>query len=190
MKDKLIKISAEAGMICFSVLLAFWLNELRLDYGKEQDTIKALNAIKAEIQTNKTILEKWLPYHNEVIEKLELAFEQDNLPKPFNQSLFTDERGIFKELLTSNARNLLNNANIEVDIEKRLMIERIYEHQSFVITAHQKAFHFVDSREIFKPELAFENYLIFQTLMKEVYGQEEALIRGYHRILEKPIWPN
>lgn len=177
----------EGILIFASVFLAFWLNEYRVSINHESETNESIQAIISEIENNLEILERWTPYHKEIIDQLKPILEQElDTVSVFNFWKFIDgNKGIFREILTANAWNLINQSNIKVEIEKKLIISQTYEQQKYVKNAFDNLFNFLNQREILRNDFAQENYMMVYRLLLEVHAQEVAMIQNYETLLSE-----
>lgn len=179
--------SIQAILIFASVLLAFWMNEYRIHRAEERVTQDALEAILSEVESNLGVLERWTPYHQSVIEKTQLILE--NPPEPSEEfslrSVLEPNRGIFRELLTDNVWNYLNQAQVRVEMRLKLEIARVYEQQEYVEDALKDLFSFLKERETIRSDLAPENWEMFYRKMSEVHAQETAMIESYKGVVAR-----
>ncbi|KAA3604703.1 MAG: hypothetical protein DWQ06_04510 [Calditrichaeota bacterium] len=177
----------QAILIFASVFLAFWMNEYRISKSEEQETNEALESILSETENNLQILERWTPYHLELVKKSNSLTERqiDSIGNFDLGFIIESEKGIFREVLTNDAWNYLNQSNIKVEIEKKLLIAKIYEQQKYVENALKDILEFLKERETFRDSFAKENFMIFGKLIAELYGQEIAMIDSYKRAIQE-----
>ncbi len=168
-----------ALFILISVLLAFWLNEVR-ETGKQKNATElAKQIIIEEFESNLDILNRWLPYHEELLKECE-DFIRNKLDtvNEFKLGYFDNyNNGIQREILTNSAWTLIEDSEVKFNIKSRLSINRIYEQQQFVISATNDIIDFLNQRELFDLSKTKENYIIFYSLLAELCGQEKAMIK-------------
>lgn len=184
LSERVVDHSIQGVLIFASVFLAFWLNDYRVQVGERRATEAALEAVINEVETNRGILERWAPYHQEIREKLETQLEAGNGGGPFNPYVFMDERGIFREILTYDSWEYLRQSNVRLDLETRLAVNRVFRQQEYVDNAVRAAVHFLSARELFDPERSEENMVIFHRLITDLYYQQVAMMENYGRFLE------
>jgi len=174
----------QAVLIFASVFLAFWLNDYRLDVQERRATQAAVDAVAREVAANLAILERWAPYHLEMSEaaRERLAGGPDAVGD-FRPGDFLDERGIFQEILTYDSWEALRQADVRLELDSRLAINRIFRQQEFVDHAIRETVDFLNTREVLDPERAGENHLIFYRLVTDLYYQQVALKENYRRLL-------
>ncbi len=177
----------QAMLIFASVFLAFWLNDYRLKKIEKRTTRSAIEAVVNEIESNKATLERWAPRHETFIERAAHFIEQSlDTVYMFNTQYINQGQPIFQEIITYDSWDLLRQANIQMDLDTRLIINRIYRQQEYVEHALKALTHdFFRERELFDPAKTRENYLIYYGLLSELYGQEIALIREYEFALKQ-----
>ncbi len=185
LSERVIDHSIQGVLIFASVFLAFWLNDYRVQVGERRATQAALEAVINEVNTNREILERWAPYHQEIRERLETQPEAGSeRDGPFNPYVFVDERGIFREILTHDSWEYLRQSNVRLDLETRLAVNRVFRQQEYVDNAVRAAVHFLSARELFDPERSEENMVIFHRLITDLYYQQVAMMENYGRFLE------
>ncbi len=174
------------GLLIFaSVFLAFWLNDYRVEVAERRATEDALAAAINEVETNREILARWAPYHAEISRSVEAELAADAQERgPFNPYAYMDERGIFREILTYDSWEIMRQSGVRLDLEIRLAVNRVFQQQQYVEKAVRATVGFLGSRELFDPELAEENRVIFYRLVTELHAQEEAMLESYSRFLD------
>ena len=76
LKQNILKICFESFLIIFSVLLALVLNEYRGQLKADEERARAMQMIEVEINSNLDILNKWIPYHNELLVSFDNALSE------------------------------------------------------------------------------------------------------------------
>jgi hypothetical protein len=176
MSDHLI----QAVLIFTSVFLAFLLSDYRQKQNENQQTKNAIEAVTNEVLSNKGVLERLMPNLQNTIKKTELFLENSlDTVKVFNDNYLTNGKLRFNELLTNDSYMYLNQNNIFVEIDKRLLINRIYKQQDYVISAINELVDFYKQRELFDRNKTTENYIVYYRNIREIEGQIDAMIREY-----------
>jgi hypothetical protein len=103
----------------------------------------------------------------------------------FRPSIYLDERGIFREILTYDSWDYLRQADVRLDLDTRLAVNRIFRQQEYVDNAVREAVAFLNAREMFDPHRAAENYILFHRLITDLYYQQLAMLENYRRFLEE-----
>lgn len=176
----------QAVLIFASVFLAFWLNDYRLKKIEKRTTRTAIEAVVNEIEKNKATLERWAPRHEVFIARAGQFIEQSlDTVQVFSSDYINQGQAIFQEIITYDSWDMIRQANIKMDLDTRLTINRIYRQQEYVENALNSLTHeFFRERELFDPAKTRENYLIYYGLLSELYGQETAMIREYEFALK------
>ncbi len=175
------------GLFIFSsVLLAFWLNDLHNRHLEKRTAKAAIEAVVNELEQNKAILEVWTPKHKKIFERVE-AFLVNSMDTAtvFNPYQFT-VGPIMSNIITNDSWDIIRQTNPRIDLDTRLLINRIYRQQEYVDKALDKLTNdFLLQREIYDPEKVRENYLLYYMLIGDLKGQGEAMIREYAYVLEQ-----
>lgn len=172
-------------MIFASVLLAFWLNDFRLNQEEKKRTKAAIEAVINEINQNMVILQTWTPRHGELYQRLD-EFRQNSLDTAtvFNLEQFLDGP-IMQQIITYDSWDIIRQTNPQMDFDTRLLINHIYRQQEYVDNALKALIDFFYQRESYSQEIVQENYLLFTMLVGNLWGQGEAMIREYGFALEQ-----
>lgn len=173
------------GVLIFaSVFLAFWLNDYRVQAGEQRATDAALAAVVNEVRANRDILERWAPYHRDLSDRIErgLALGASEEFDPFQ---LIDDRGIFREILTYDSRELLRQRDVRLDLQTRLAVNRVFQQQQYVDEAVRKTVAFLNDRALFDADRSQENRVLFYRLVTDLYYQQVAMIETYDRFLSQ-----
>lgn len=169
----------QAVLIFASVFFAFWLNEYRIEKSESQYSKQAQETVLNELKVNVRILESWAPYHKNISDTaLQVLMTQiDTISSFIPGRLYDSNKGIRREFTTDYAWHLIN--QLKMDLETKMLINRIYEQQKYVETAFDDLFGFLKQREKLRENLVEENYILFYQFITEVYWQEKAMIKQY-----------
>mgnify|MGYP000433109933 CR=1 FL=1 len=176
----------QAILIFASVFLAFWLSDYRQDQNDKKLVQTALESVLNEISSNLGVLERLIPNLETTISELDSFME--NYPDTltyFDPTLISGGNLRFNELLTNDSYQYLNQNNIFVDIQRRLLINRVYKQQEYVEDAIQDLMVFFKERELFDPKKTEENYVLYDWKVREIEGQTSAMINTYKYALEE-----
>ena len=177
-----------AFLIFASVFLAFWLNDFRQKQIQAGDSESAMEVIINEVENNLAILERWTPYHLEMLERLEELFAVDSVQfiEYFDPSVLVDDyKGIMREILTRHAEALINSPSIQFALEDRMDVIMIYQQQKYVENALQRLIEMSYERAAMNPDRVVETYRVFYAMLSDLYGQEEAMIQNYQMRLDR-----
>lgn len=168
-----------AFLIFASVYLAFWMNEKRETRLVTEQSIEAKKAILTELKSNLDILERWAPYHKELLDKgMDLLENIESKGNIGFGEIPGYTKGIMREFITNNGMSLLEGNQVNFDIKTRLLINRIYKQQKYVSKAVSALTDdFMLQRALFDKSKTQENYELFYMLIGELWGQEDAMIR-------------
>lgn len=176
----------QAVLIFASVFLAFWLSDYRQKQSEKQQVKNAIDAVFNEVSINKGVLERLMPTLQNTINRTEHFLENSlDTVTVFNDYYLTGNELRFNELITDDSYQYLNQNNIYIAIEKRLLINRIYKQQEFVISAINELVQFYKQRELFDSDKTTENYIIFYRNVREIEGQVAAMLTEYNYALSE-----
>jgi hypothetical protein len=186
LSERVVDHGIQAVLIFASVFLAFWLNDYRLQVGERRATNAALEAVVNEVSSNRAILERWAPYHREISERMAARLEGGvEAIDVFDPAVYIDHRGIFREILTYDSWDYLRQADVRLDLDTRLAVNRIFRQQEYVDNAVREAVAFLNAREMYDRDRAAENYILFHRLITDLYYQQLAMMENYRRFLEQ-----
>ena len=84
------------------------------------------------------------------------------------------------EIITYDSWDIIRQTNPRMNLDTRLLINRIYRQQEYVDKALENLIgDFLNQREIFDPNKVRENYILFHMLIGDLWGQGNAMIREY-----------
>lgn len=191
-KKPLIQYLRDASLIFLSVLLALLLTESRENVKKRNQTEENLVSIKREISTNLEIVSGWVPYHKEVLSKIEAAIDNDSL----RSQLITDKdfnlfavapKGLYQKSLGQTAWLVSNQSNIlsNVDYETLYLLSGVYELQeNSVKPSLQEILKVLFSPDAAKAENIDETLLLLHNRFKVLTELESSLAYRYTKALE------
>ncbi len=178
----------QAFMIFSSVLLAFVLNEQRIKHHQRIETERALTSIIHEIENNLLILEKWSPFHQQVLQNTKGLLESDTLRfiKEFNTDVVIgDSTSLMRQFITRHAWHYINEQDINFDLQTRIDVIMVYHQQEYVERSLSRLIDLLFERDMLNPNKIEENYLLFHQYLGELYGQEQAMISTYQYRLQR-----
>ncbi|TVQ44697.1 MAG: hypothetical protein EA362_09705 [Saprospirales bacterium] len=177
-----------AILIFTSVFMAFWLNDFRQKQIQAGDSERAMEVIISEVENNLATLERWVPYHLDMLNRLEDLFAKDSVRflEFFDPSVLVDDyMGIMREILTRHAQELIKTPNVQFSLQDRMDIIMIYEQQKYVENALQRLIEMSYERAAMDLDRVEETYRVFYAMLADLYGQEEAMIQNYRLRLER-----
>lgn len=189
-RANIIKVLFESGLIVFSVLLALFLSEMHSQVKKDQEKVRALQLIKAELTANKALLEQWQPYHQQVLSKVESAI---NNPPEFSQSNKQREfilnqmpNGLVQDMLRNSAWDALKQSGISsnMHIETVSLLSTLYRLQALSIEATlARLGDIFYTRESVRKEHLLETLYLMRNLLLELIAQESFMIMHYQNAI-------
>ncbi len=92
MKKSIIKYVLQLCLIVFSVVLGLYLSERIEDRKNQKDAAKLLSKLKSELQENKSLLDEWVPYHREIVTRLDSLSRSE----AFINNFINDKTAVFE----------------------------------------------------------------------------------------------
>jgi len=186
MKDTVLKNITQVLLIVFSVVLGLYLSERIEDRKKEKEAARLMSKIKSELNTNKKILDKWVPYHRKVVEILdsltndEIFIEKFINDKTTLYAAFT-ENTLMAELPTSDAWDIAKAHPLVVnfDYDELLALSRIYNQQESTFESIPRLIELLLSSNFNAPESAQKNLELFKDKLDDISLRELQLVDYY-----------
>ncbi len=171
-------------LIVFSVILGILLSERIEEKKNEKEAELLLSKIKSEVQSNKQILEDWLPYHDLIVNRLDSIKHEQT----FIDRFIEDEYALYNEVITNG--NLMGDMPskdawdiakshpliVHFDYEKLLILSKIYNQQELTYVGVPQMIELFLSADFNSPEKAKANIQTFSNQMREVRGREISLL--------------
>ena len=192
LKKRLSKIVFESSLIIFSVLLALVLNEYIGKMKADKEKARVLQMIKIEVNENMQILNRWIPYHEQVIENFNTAI------KNFNSDQVTDDsrmfilelmpNGVIQEMVSRSAWEALqqSSSRVSLDIETTFVLAKAYRLQELSVeTTILNFINIMNDRESMKPNNLRETLYLMRSSFQELMAQEKNLVFVYQQTLDE-----
>lgn len=194
MKEKLSwkKILLEALMIVLSVLLALFINEWKSNKNEQKETNIMMDNLLAEIKNNKDLLERLVPYHKAVFEKVQQTAMNDSLATTFLKNGYFEwssvaPRGVKQGDFQSIAWSIAKEEKIanRISFDESQLLFSVYEQQFRVLKTIDRIINILGSREIHREALIEESIIVLALEWNEMIAQEEELGYRYEAALDK-----
>ncbi|MEO1258698.1 MAG: hypothetical protein AAFZ15_07865 [Bacteroidota bacterium] len=174
-------------LIVFSVVLGLYLSERIEDGKKRQESDELLATIKSEVKDNLTLLEDWLPYHQEINKNLDSLSKDAGFIEEFieNKYALLDKlltRGSFmKRSPASDAWDIAKSHPRIVNIEykKLLVLSKIYNQQAATFEPATEMFEIFNTKDVNKEKDARSNLFLMSNHWRELVAREEQLMYYY-----------
>ncbi|MBO6658874.1 MAG: hypothetical protein JJ934_18420 [Pseudomonadales bacterium] len=176
-------------LICFSILLAFWLD----DWGEERQirdrTHVALCNVKRELQENYVKLtEDYEPRHKGLLAYVDSTIEQLSAEPPPAEPISMIDRPLFMEGLEDTAWDLAMETGylLHADFTLAAEMSKVYGIQNeFIAMNIPRILDLLYWRSAGIRETDLETQLSLRTLLAELVSQEEYAIFRYERLLAR-----
>jgi hypothetical protein len=189
-KSNLAKYTLEATLIVFSVLLALFLDQVLTERRELQAVDELVEYITEEISGNIKVVNKWLPYHESVIAKIDMHLTSTELQMNLISDAGIDyfvlmEDGVLQDFYSVSAWQLALQSEIitKLDIGTTQKISNGYYSQKHVDSTLQRLIDFTFSREAMDKAQLVHSLTLLRRLMQELVGQEYTLRRNYEKAL-------
>lgn len=189
MKKEILLYLSQILLIVFSVVLGLYLSE-RIEERKNQKSANELVAkIKAELTSNKELLDYWVPYHGEVISLLDSLSNEQN----FINEFIKDKSMIFRAMEKGTIMGALpvNDAweiakshplIVNMDYDQLLLFSRIYNQQKSTYDPIYGLLELMRTPEFNAKETVKQGLEQFRTDIHEMYQRELQLLYYYEQI--------
>ena len=164
MNNSILKYIGQVILIVFSVVLGLYLSERIEDKKNERDAQELFLKISSELKANKELLDYWVPYHKEIVNKID-SLSSD---KKFIQSFITDKSAIYKafsrgtimsDMPASDAWDIAKSHPliVNMDYDKLFVLSKIYNQQKVTYQSIPELINLMVSTEFNSSEDAKEN---------------------------------
>jgi hypothetical protein len=189
-KSDLAKYALEAVLIVFSVLLALFLDQALTERRELQAVDELVGHIAEEISGNLEVVNKWFPYHESVIAKIEAHLASTELQKNLISDAGIDyfvlmEDGVLQDFYSVSAWQLALQSEMisKLDIDTTQKISKGYYSQEYVDGTLQRLVDFTFSRDAMEKAQLVHSLTLLRRLMQELVSQEYTLQRNYEEAL-------
>ena len=187
MKQSLANYIIQIALIVFSVVLGLYLNGRFEDLKEKKEASKLLSKIKAELNENKILLDSWVPYHGEIIEKLDSLSTREQFVQDFTKDKLAIyaafNRGtIMSDMPAADTWDIAKSHPIIVnfDYDELLTLSKVYNQQKFTYESIPKLIEFMLSTEFNSKDNAKQNLALFKDKLEDIYGREMQLVNYYN----------
>lgn len=191
LKDSLPKLLFESGLIVLSILLAFLMNEWREDRRNDQAVVAALADFRTEIQNNLRAVEAALPYHQQVLDSLDVTpadSQRVGRSNAFDLLMEVAPQGVQAPYLRSSAWEtaLARGALAHMDYETTSVLAGTYQdQQNSVGSTWPRLMNIIFDPSFFDSTQNRELLLAVRLSFWELEAQERTLIDFYRDALGK-----
>ncbi len=179
-------------LIVFSVVLGLYLSERIEERKKRQESEILLAKLKSEVLDNLTLLEYWVPYHQEIYENFDSLctneeFVAEFIDNKFNvfEKLFTRGR-LMTEMPSNDAWDIAKSHPliVNVDYDKLLALSRIYSQQKNTFEPGKDMFNLFNSKDVNTEKDAKLNLRLMVNHISELVAREMQLMEYYNEAKE------
>ncbi len=187
MKKSIIKYFIQVFLIVFSVVLGLYLSDRIEDRKNEKNATKLLSKIKSELNENKKLLDRWVPYHGQIVNNLDSLSNDEKFIKKFinDKSAIYEafsEGTIMSDMPSNDAWDIAKSHPLVVNIDYDILLglSKIFNQQKFTYESIPKLIDLMLSTEFNATETARPNLKLFKDKLEEIYGRELQLINYYN----------
>lgn len=190
--SKFSKVLFESGLIIFSVLLALTLSEWREQARLNEETDRAMQLIRMELNSNLETLEKWNTNHRMILSNIEQTLEEyDFETSEIDQrSLVRAQmpKGLTQNQLNTSAWDAIKQSQVSnaLNIDIIFALSNLYTIQSQGVSQTLKSIlQTLNSRELYKQTGKSETLLLLRGLFRELVSQEDYLIQTLKKTIKE-----
>lgn len=188
MKNSILKYFGQIFLIVFSVVFGLYLSERIEDKKNERNAQELFLKINSELNTNKQILDYWVPYHKEVVNKLDSLSSDKN----FIETFINDKSTIYKafsrgtlmsDMPSHDAWDIAKSHPLIVNMnyDKLFVLSKIYNQQKFTYESIPELINLMVSTEFNSRDQVRQNLQLFRDKLNEIYGREIQLLNYYNQ---------
>lgn len=188
MKNSILKYLGQVFLIVFSVVFGLYLSERIEDKKNEKNAQELFLKINSELNTNKKLLDYWVPYHKEIVDKLDSLSNDKNFIETFINDKSTIyeafSRGtIMSDMPSDDAWDIAKSHPliVNMDYDKLFVLSKIYNQQKFTYESIPELINQMVSTEFNSRSQALQNVQLFRDKLNEVYGREIQLLNYYNQ---------
>ena len=188
MKNSILKYLGQVILIVFSVVLGLYLSERIEDKKNEKNAQELFLKINSEINANKQLLDYWVPYHKEIVERLDSLTSDKNFIEMFINNKTTIykafSRGtIMSDMPSNDAWDIAKSHPliVNMDYDKLFVLSKVYNQQKFTYESIPELIDLMISTEFNSKELADKNLQLFRNKLEEIHGRELQLVNYYNQ---------
>lgn len=186
MKESMVKNVTQIFLIVFSVVLGLYLSERIEDRKDEKEAKKLMSKIKSELNTNLKILNDWVPYHREIVSKLDSLAKEENFIEDFvtDKSKLYDafsRQTLMGQSPTSDTWDIAKSHPLIVnfDYEELSALSRIYNQQETTFEPIPRMVELLLSSDFNERGSARLNLILFKDKLDDISMRELQLISYY-----------
>jgi len=186
------QIATQFFLIVFSVVLGLYLSERIEDRKKSKESDELLATLIAEVQDNLILLNKWVPYHQEMRGIMDSLAESQVFLEEFISNKYT----IYDKLLTkgtfmgrspaSDAWDIAKSHPliVNIDYDKWVIMSRIYNQQESTFEPALDMIKLLESPGANSEEDAQSNLEAMSSYMLDFTARERQLMAYYNKAAE------
>ena len=191
MKTSILKNITQVLLIVFSVVLGLYLSERIEDRKNKKEAEKLLSKIKSELNSNKKLLDEWVPYHRDIVQKLDSLIKDDKFIADFIEdktvlySAFSKQT-IMGETPTSDAWDIAKSHPLVInfDYDELFSLSRIYNQQKVTYEPIRRLFELMLTTDLNAPAHARKNLVNIKEKLDDI-SLRELQLTSYYNDAEK-----
>lgn len=187
-KNSILKYLGQVFLIVFSVVFGLYLSERIEDNKNEKNAQELFSKINLELNANKQLLDYWVPYHKEIVHKLDSLSGDKN----FTEAFINDKTVIYQafsrgtimsDMPSNDAWDIAKSHPliVNMDYDKLFVLSKIYNQQKFTYESIPELINLMVSTEFNSREKANQNLQLFRDKLMEIYGRELQLVNYYEQ---------
>ncbi len=189
--NTIIKYFGQVILIVFSVVLGLYLSERIEDKKNERNAQELFLKINSELITNKKLLDYWVPYHKEIVNRIDRLSSDKNFIEAFIKDKSTIRKAfsrgtIMSDFPSSDAWDIAKSHPliVDMDYDKLFILSKIHNQQKSTYELVPELINLMLSTEFNSLEQANKNLQLFRDRLDEIYKRELQLI-DYYKLAEK-----
>lgn len=186
MNETITKNITQICLIVFSVVLGLYLSERIEDNKNKKEAKKLMSKIKSELNNNIKLLDEWVPYHRDIVKKLDSLAKDENFVADFiaDKSILYSafsKNTIMGESLSNDAWEIAKSHPLIVnfDYDELFVLSRVYKQQNSAFESFPNLVEILLSPDLNSKAHARTNLVLIKDRLDDISMRELQLISYY-----------
>ncbi len=186
MNETITKNITQICLIVFSVVLGLYLSERIEDNKNKKEAKKLMSKIKSELNNNIKLLDEWVPYHRDIVKKLDSLAKDENFVADFiaDKSILYSafsKNTIMGEWLSNDAWEIAKSHPLIVnfDYDELFVLSRVYKQQNSAFESFPNLVEILLSPDLNSKAHARTNLVLIKDRLDDISMRELQLISYY-----------
>ena len=188
MKKSILDYFLQVFLIVFSVVLGLYLSERIEEAKEEKEAEKLVARIQSELSQNKQLLDRWVPYHGDMVDDLDSLYNDEQFIARFIDDksaiygVFT-QGTLMSDLPSNDAWDIAKSHPliVNVDYDIFMSLSKVYNQQIMTYENFSQIIDLLMSSEFNAAETARQNLRLFREKLDDIHSRELQLVYYYQK---------